>query len=63
MKLNRKKVSISQFAKNDIEEVAHLTKSEVISFVWELTEEIYSLSRKYDVKSRLQRNIISINRE
>ena len=63
MKLNRKKVSISQFVKNDIEEVAHLTKSEALSFVWELTEEIYSLTRRYDVKSRLQRNVISITRQ
>ena len=62
MKLNRKKVSISQFVKNDIEEVTHLKKSEALSFVWELTEEIYSLTRRYDVKSRLQRNVISITR-
>ena len=63
MKLNRKKVSISQFVKNDFEEVAHLKKSEALSFVWELTEEIYSLTRRYDVKSRLQRNVISITRQ
>jgi hypothetical protein len=62
MKLNRKNVSISQFVKNDIEEVVNLTKSEALSFVWELTEEIYSLTRRYDVKSRLQRNVISITR-
>ena len=63
MRLNRKKVSISRFAENDIEEAAHLKKSELLSFVWELTEEIYSLTRKYDVKSRLQRNAISITRK
>ena len=63
MKLNRKKVSISRFAKNDIEEAAHLNKSELLSFVWELTEEIYSLTREYDVKSILQRNAISITRK
>ncbi|MCK5267288.1 MAG: hypothetical protein KAR07_03905 [Spirochaetes bacterium] len=63
MKLNRKKVSISQFAKNDIEEAADLKKSEALSFVWELTEEVYSFTREYNVKSRLQRNVVSITRK
>ena len=63
MKLNRKKISISQFVKNDIEEASHLKKSEALSFVWELTEEIYSFARRYDVKSRLQRDVISITRQ
>ncbi|MCK4906905.1 MAG: hypothetical protein KAS64_05115 [Spirochaetes bacterium] len=63
MKLNRKKVSISQFAKNDIEEAADLKKSEALSFVWELTKEAYSLTSKHDVKSRLQKNVVSITRK
>ena len=61
MKLNRKKISVSRFVKNDIEEATHLKKSEALSFVWELTEEIYSLTGRYDVKSRLQRDVISIS--
>ena len=60
MKLDRKKVSISQLVKNDIEERAHLNKSEALSFVWEITEEVFSLAGGYDVKSRLQRDVISI---
>ncbi len=63
MKLNRKKVTVSQSVKNDTEEAAGIAKSEALSFVWELTEEIYSLSGRYDVKSRLQRNVISITRQ
>ena len=63
MKLNRMKVTVSRFLKNDTEEAARITKSEALSFVWELTEEIYSLSGRYDVKSRLQRNVISITRQ
>ena len=61
--LDRKIISISKFVKNDIEEATHLKKSEALSFVWELTEEIYSLTGRHDVKSRLQRNVISINRQ
>ncbi len=63
MKLNRMKVTVSRFAKNDTEEAIEITKSEALSFVWELTEEIYSLSGRYDVKSRLQRDVISITRQ
>ena len=63
MRLNRQKVSISQIVKKDIEEGTPMNKSEALSFVWELTEEIYSLTGRHDVKSRLQRNVISITRE
>jgi len=63
MKLNRKRVTVLRSVKNDTEEAAGITKSEALSFVWELTEEIYSLSGRYDVKSRLQRNVISITRQ
>jgi len=63
MKLNRKKVTVSRFVKDDTEKAARITKSEALSFIWELTEEIYSLSGRYDVKSRLQRNVISITRQ
>jgi hypothetical protein len=63
MKLNRKKVTISKFINNDTEKAAIMTKSEALSFVWELTEEIYSISGGYDAESRLQRNVISITRQ
>ena len=63
MKLNRKRVTVLRSVKDGTEEAAGITKSEALSFVWELTEEIYSLSGRYDVKSRLQRNVISITRQ
>lgn len=63
MKLNRKKVTVLRSVEDDTEEAAGITKSEALSFVWELTKEIYSLSGRYDVKSRLQRNVISITRQ
>ncbi len=63
MKLDREKIAVSKFVEDETEEAAGITKSEAFSFVWELTEEIYSLSGRYDVKSRLQRNVISITRQ
>ncbi len=63
MKLDRKEVTVFQSPEDDTEKAAGITKSEALSFVWELTEEIYSLSGRYDVKSRLQRNVISITRQ
>ncbi len=63
MKLDRQKLRIIKSNKGQKEEAAQLTKAEALSFVWDLTEEIYSLSGKYDVKSRLQRDAISIIRK
>jgi len=63
MKLNRMKIAVSRFHMDDVEEATGITKSEALSFVWELTEEIYSLSGRYDIKSRLQRNVIPITRQ
>lgn len=37
-----------------------LPPAERVSLVWDLTEEIFSLSGEYDVKSRLQRDVITI---
>ncbi len=62
-KVNRKKVSIIRYDKNDTNEVTNMTSAELLSFVWELTKEVYSLSGKYDVESRLQRDVISITRK
>lgn len=38
----------------------NLPPAECLSFVWDLTEEVFSLSGDYDVKSRLQRHIVNI---
>ncbi len=62
MRLNRNKVSIFRSIDGEREEPAHLSKSEALSFVWELTEEVFSLARGYDVESRLQRDVISLIR-
>jgi len=63
MKLDRKKVSLTKQVKKNYEEAAALTGAEGLLFVWELTKEVYSLSGKFDVESRLQRDVISIIRK
>ena len=40
-----------------------MTKAEAFELVWELTKEVFSLSGKYDVESRLQRHVVSIARK
>ncbi len=35
----------------------------LLGFMWELTKEIYSLSGKFDVEQRLQRNITKLIRQ
>jgi hypothetical protein len=40
-----------------------LPPAECLSYVWDLTEEVFSLSGAYDVKSRLQRDAVNIIRK
>ena len=63
MKLNRQIIKVSKIESDKKEPPAQITMAEGISFLWELTEEIFSLSGKYDVKSRLQRHVVSITRQ
>lgn len=62
MKLDRKEVKVSRTMKH-VHEAVKLKKDEALSFVWDLTEEIYSLSGNFDVRSRLQRNVVSVTRK
>ena len=61
MKVDRK--IITKTNNYDEEKPVCLSKAETLAFVWELTEELFSLSGRYDVKSRLQRNVVSITRK
>lgn len=63
MKLNRRIVKKMKSVKTDDDGPAQITMEQGLSFVWELTEEVFSLSRRYDVKSRLQRHVVSITRK
>ena len=63
MQLDRKKVRVLKSNSDDVEKPVQLTPAEALSFTWELTKEVYSLSGKYDVESRLQRHVVSITRK
>ena len=62
MKLNR--IITRKYSSSEpiIEEPAQISASESISFVWDLTKELFSLTKEHDVESRLQRNVINIIR-
>jgi len=63
MKLNRRIVKLKTVRTADDDCPAQISMQEGFLFVWELTEEVYSLSGRYDVKSRLQRHVVSITRK
>ncbi len=63
MKMNRKRIAIYKNKIPPDDEYVNLPSNECLSFVWELTKEIYSLTGVYDVKSRLQRNVVNIIRK
>ena len=48
MKVDRKKVRVSQTTKHT-DEVAQLKKADALSLIWDLTDEIVSLSGRFDV--------------
>jgi len=60
MKLNR--IITKTSSESIIEEPVQISASESISLVWDLTKEVFSLTKKHDVESRLQRNVINIIR-
>jgi hypothetical protein len=61
--MNRKQIAIYKDKIPHDDEYVDLPSHECIAFVWELTEEIYGLTGVYDVKSRLQRNVVNIIRK
>jgi len=63
MKMNRKHIVIYRNEIPDNDEFVDLPSDERISLVWDLTKEIYALTGEYDVKSRLQRNVVKIIRK
>jgi hypothetical protein len=63
MNLNRKIVRVYKAGSEPADSPAVMTKSEAFAFVWELTQEAYSLSGRHDVQSRLQRHVVAITRK
>ena len=62
MKLNRTVTRKITSAAATAEGPVELSPSESLSFVWDLTAEVFSLTKEHDVKSRLQRNAVNITR-
>jgi len=59
MKLNRNKTFIGKM-KKDNNGFAPISPAERVSFMWELTAEIWSLRNSPYVKQRLQRNVTNL---
>ncbi|MCP4137662.1 MAG: hypothetical protein GY754_42235 [bacterium] len=62
MKLNRKVVTVIRGKQEQDDQYVSLSPRERLSFVWELTKEIFSIAGGYDVESGLQRDVIHIIR-
>ncbi len=58
MKVDRKQASLKKMSKKD-DSFVRMSPAERISFMWELTEELWSLSG-FNVKQRLQRNVTKL---
>ncbi len=56
MRVKRNKVHIGKASKND-EGFVKLAPEERVSFIWELTSELWSLKDPRHVERRLQRNV------
>ena len=59
MKIMRNHISLKKISKND-DCYVNASPQERISFMWELTAELWSLKRAKDVKRRLQRNVTNL---
>lgn len=60
IRLQRDKIKMLEKKDNVDDDYVSASPEECLSFIWELTKEIYSLSGEYDVESRLQRDFIHI---
>jgi len=59
MKVERNKIYFGKTAEND-ERFAKISPAKRISFMWELTAELWSLMKSPYVERRLQRNITNL---
>lgn len=62
MRLNRSVIRVSRLGSEEDQDYVPLSLAERLAFVWELTQEVFSFSGAYDVKSRLQRNVVRLTR-
>ena len=59
MKLQRDKTRLAKLSEND-DAFVDASSAECVSFMWELTAEVWSLRGCGDVERRLQRNITNL---
>ena len=59
MRIKRNKIYIGKISKND-DGFANIPPAERVSFIWELTVELWSLRKSLYVKRRLQRNVTNL---
>ena len=59
MKVDRNKTYLGKASKND-EGFVDMSPAERVSFMWELTAELWSLKKSPYVERRLQRNITNL---
>ncbi|ERP39044.1 hypothetical protein [Chitinivibrio alkaliphilus] len=63
MKLNRSAVSLRRRGEKCKAESVRISKEEALLYVWDLTQEVYSLTGDFDAESRLQRDVVSVTRK
>ena len=62
MRVNRNKIYVGKSIKNEAG-FADISPAERVSFMWELTAELWSLRKSPDAKRRLQRNVTNLIRQ
>jgi hypothetical protein len=60
--MNRKITRLKRLTDPDEVTVMRGTPAERIAMVWPLTQELYSLSKSYDVEQPLQRHVVRVVR-
>ena len=63
MKMDRKQITVHKNGHPANDDYIDLPPNERIALVWELTKEVYALTGKHDVESRLQRNVVNMIRK
>ncbi len=60
--MDRTHTVLSRMSETRDDDIVPGTPAERISLVWPLTREVASLSKRYDVERRLQRNAAGVSR-
>jgi len=61
--INKNKITVLRNGTKEKEKSAPLTPAEGLACVWDLTAEVYGLTGKHDVESRLQKNVVVVKKK